>query len=115
MIRRPPRSPLFPYTTLFRSRADRRRVRAARPGARPRGRRDRPRAVLLLRRPGGGVRRRRPRRLRALLVPALDELPARVLWRGRRLERGERRADRVVELPGAVHPALGRRRVARTQ
>src|SRR2546430_7009001 len=27
MIRRPPRSTLFPYTTLFRSRADRRAVR----------------------------------------------------------------------------------------
>src|SRR3712207_8041932 len=29
MIRRPPRSTLFPYTTLFRSRAGRRRARAA--------------------------------------------------------------------------------------
>src|SRR2546425_8147974 len=27
MIRRPPRSTLFPYTTLFRSRSDRRHVR----------------------------------------------------------------------------------------
>src|SRR3712207_9528331 len=26
MLRRPPRSPLFPYTTLFRSQGDRRRV-----------------------------------------------------------------------------------------
>src|SRR3712207_8141590 len=34
MIRRPPRSTLFPYTTLFRSR---RRRRAARPGAADRG------------------------------------------------------------------------------
>src|SRR3989442_6872361 len=36
MIRRPPRSPLFPYTTLFRSRArggDRRRRQAAPRGA----------------------------------------------------------------------------------
>src|SRR5258708_31205513 len=38
MIRRPPRSTLFPYTTLFRSRSDdlwcaaRRAARAARPG-----------------------------------------------------------------------------------
>src|SRR2546421_4975952 len=30
MIRRPPRSTLFPYTTLFRSRAHRVRLRAAR-------------------------------------------------------------------------------------
>src|ERR1039457_3699833 len=33
MIRRPPRSTLFPYTTLFRSRhAHRRQLRPARPG-----------------------------------------------------------------------------------
>src|SRR5690349_22940498 len=31
MIRRPPRSTLFPYTTLFRSRRARRRPRPARP------------------------------------------------------------------------------------
>src|SRR3712207_8552646 len=31
MIRRPPRSPLFPYTTLFRSGAADRRTDAARP------------------------------------------------------------------------------------
>src|SRR3712207_7822282 len=36
MIRRPPRSTLFPYTTLFRSAVDRRRVEAA----------DHPRPVL---------------------------------------------------------------------
>src|SRR3712207_7285901 len=35
MIRRPPRSTLFPYTTLFRSARDQLRVRR---GARPRGR-----------------------------------------------------------------------------
>src|SRR3712207_6931577 len=34
MIRRPPRSTLFPYTTLFRSPARRRAVLAALPGAR---------------------------------------------------------------------------------
>src|SRR2546427_2739432 len=33
MIRRPPRSTLFPYTTLFRSRAGRRRVARAEAGA----------------------------------------------------------------------------------
>src|SRR3712207_8982495 len=38
MIRRPPRSTLFPYTTLFRSPAGRRpRRRQARLGARPHG------------------------------------------------------------------------------
>src|SRR3712207_8924648 len=31
MIRRPPRSTLFPYTTLFRSRGDRRRARGGHP------------------------------------------------------------------------------------
>src|SRR3989449_11177556 len=40
MIRRPPRSTLFPYTTLFRSH----------------GGRDRPRPVALARRPGAGAR-----------------------------------------------------------
>src|SRR5687768_18342848 len=34
MIRRPPRSTLFPYTTLFRSRTVREIGRAARPGMR---------------------------------------------------------------------------------
>src|SRR3712207_8226929 len=34
MIRRPPRSTLFPYTTLFRSRRGRRRARPERRGAR---------------------------------------------------------------------------------
>src|SRR5690606_27838418 len=33
MVRRPPRSTLFPYTTLFRSSLGRRRAEAARPGA----------------------------------------------------------------------------------
>src|SRR5687768_17829820 len=35
MIRRPPRSTLFPYTTLFRSRAARRRPSAATSSGRP--------------------------------------------------------------------------------
>src|SRR5258707_11861922 len=38
MIRRPPRSTLFPYTTLFRSRWDRRRHAASRWAAGPCGR-----------------------------------------------------------------------------
>src|SRR2546425_8277409 len=49
MIRRPPRSPLFPYTTLFRSRASRARagVRRVRHAASvPRGVRARPRRKL---------------------------------------------------------------------
>src|SRR2546425_8922906 len=61
MIRRPPRSTLFPYTTLFRSRLGARRARQRRPGAGPRrgaarpagsdrGGRQRPRAA------GGRVR-----------------------------------------------------------
>src|SRR5256885_12841754 len=36
MIRRPPRSTLFPYTTLFRSRPGRRRARAGDPRPRER-------------------------------------------------------------------------------
>src|SRR5947207_5666955 len=38
MIRRPPRSTLFPYTTLFRSSRSRRRSRPAAPAARTCGR-----------------------------------------------------------------------------
>src|SRR5260221_7081054 len=38
MIRRPPRSTLFPYTTLFRSRGAHRRIEAARDPARRRRR-----------------------------------------------------------------------------
>src|SRR6266566_9059176 len=41
MIRRPPRSTLFPYTTLFRSRASWRRAPVFGAGRRPRGGRDR--------------------------------------------------------------------------
>src|SRR5207248_6377990 len=37
MIRRPPRSTLFPYTTLFRSRARRRRGRSPSSAPSPRG------------------------------------------------------------------------------
>src|SRR2546430_5256887 len=45
MIRRPPRSTLFPYTTLFRSRPPPRALRTSRrvPGGRPAPRRRRPR------------------------------------------------------------------------
>src|SRR3712207_6952283 len=42
MIRRPPRSTLFPYTTLFRSRVGARAPRAGRPAGPPRGRIIRP-------------------------------------------------------------------------
>src|SRR2546422_4555847 len=38
MIRRPPRSTLFPYTTLFRSRRGRRRLRVPGVGRRRKGR-----------------------------------------------------------------------------
>src|SRR2546430_12288132 len=52
MIRRPPRSTLFPYTTLFRSSARPRPAGRARRGGGPRG---------LRRRPCGGARARWPR------------------------------------------------------
>src|SRR5436305_9882189 len=55
--RRPPRSPLFPYTTLFRSRADRRPAR----GARRRWERRAPRSAQPVER-----ERPRPRRRRRL-------------------------------------------------
>src|SRR3712207_7933284 len=67
MIRRPPRSTLFPYTTLFRSRDPRRHRAVAR--VRDRARRD-PRLALLL-----GDRGLRP--VPAVLVPADRDVPAR--------------------------------------
>src|SRR5262245_64535586 len=50
MIRRPPRSTLFPYTTLFRSTRDRRRVRRGGSG-RPRPSRSPPRPAREARAP----------------------------------------------------------------
>src|SRR3712207_8932307 len=70
MIRRPPRSTLFPYTTLFRSR----RVRGRRGRARPRARAREARAqggnlLRVQRRIAGRHRiRRRPKRGRARLT-----------------------------------------------
>src|SRR3712207_7869669 len=66
MIRRPPRSTLFPYTTLFRSRgrAPARAVRR-RPGAAPRRlrHRDVPRGLESVRRGGRAHRDRKSTRL----------------------------------------------------
>ena len=84
-------------------------------GARSRGRRGRLRPLLLVRRPRRGVRRRGSRRRGALRLPALDCVPDRVLRRRRGLERGDRRADGVGELPGPVHAALGRGGRARAE
>src|SRR5947207_8623648 len=72
MIRRPPRSTLFPYTTLFRS-------RVLRPGARAQGRRaggGDPRGG----RPGLGQehRAREPRRLERLPHPVGDRKSTRL-------------------------------------
>src|SRR3712207_8723944 len=64
MIRRPPRSTLFPYTTLFRSRAG--------PGRRGARRRER-----------GGVRPRGRGGVRAAGGAALGRLPRRAGGRGR--------------------------------
>src|SRR3712207_8872059 len=46
MIRRPPRSTLFPYTTLFRSEGDRRLHRVRAPAVRPHGGADLPAAQV---------------------------------------------------------------------
>src|SRR5687767_15641727 len=54
MIRRPPRSTLFPYTTLFRSACDEGRAGAAAGGRGRRRRHRRLRARLGARRRGGG-------------------------------------------------------------
>src|SRR3712207_8743173 len=62
MIRRPPRSTLFPYTTLFRSPDAQRRLRRLRGQAEPRGRR----VAGLLHVPGRGGGRPGLRRRRGL-------------------------------------------------
>src|SRR3712207_7380556 len=74
MIRRPPRSTLFPYTTLFRS-----RLREA-GGRRPRARRDDPR------------REDRPARLRAAPERRRGD---RRSGRGPPLGRGDRKSTRL--------------------
>src|SRR3712207_6863124 len=62
MIRRPPRSTLFPYTTLFRSRAAERASRASRAVARRAAARPRPSLLPRPLRRGDGERPRRPSR-----------------------------------------------------
>src|SRR3712207_7204974 len=77
MIRRPPRSTLFPYTTLFRSGADRHDVRGAShvPLAR-RGRQAR-RALGKPRRPRAALAARPPRRLERRSEEHTSELQSR--------------------------------------
>src|SRR5258708_11861770 len=79
MIRRPPRSTLFPYTTLFRSRGHRR----ARLG-------DAARSRAHERRDNGDARRRGARLERAVTVAR----PARAEAR-RKLEPGDRKSTRL--------------------
>src|SRR3989441_2302782 len=90
MIRRPPRSTLFPYTTLFRSPRGRRPPRASRDTGRhrPWGRRLRSRRC-------GADERSRPRR-----VPSRGELEAE--RRGERLEHGARLGVSAPELEELV-------------
>src|SRR5438270_5988463 len=60
MIRRPPRSTLFPYTTLFRSDCPHGRSRGGfdqRDAARPRGRRSQPARLRLLQHEGSADRK----------------------------------------------------------
>src|SRR3712207_5528270 len=95
MIRRPPRSTLFPFTTLFRSRG-----RAARDGARAL-----PRAVPV------------PRRRRPAVLPALPA-QRRHVPRGALQHRQLRAAHphgRRPGGPGPRRPHLGRRRLPRLQ
>src|SRR6266480_7935108 len=75
MIRRPPRSTLFPYTTLFRSRP------AGRPASRP----------ARSRHPAEAVRRPRPARANAIatLAEAVFELADRADERGLSIARDE--------------------------
>src|SRR3712207_7004798 len=71
MIRRPPRSTLFPYTTLFRSAARRARARRARP-VRERLPRAQGRAAL-----GGRLQPRAPLRVRPRSEEHTSELQSR--------------------------------------
>src|SRR2546430_3759252 len=84
MIRRPPRSTLFPYPTLFRSREPRRLLRDDRPGAvqliEPRDERDHQPDVRVLR----GTQRRT--HLRAEDVGAVEAHPDRAPAELRRSE-----------------------------
>src|SRR3712207_7723950 len=76
MIRRPPRSTLFPYTTLFRSRGSAGGARRRRAGVALRARRRQRRGGRHVRRggrPGGGGRR-----LRRRLVPRRDRKSTRL-------------------------------------
>src|SRR3712207_7413060 len=74
MIRRPPRSTLFPYTTLFRSARQRRRRSLRRRGGRPRCRRQ------VRHRPRGPPRgRQRHLAARAVLLAAEDRKSTREL------------------------------------
>src|SRR2546425_8355766 len=62
MIRRPPRSTLFPYTTLFRSCPFSAPAERSNPGAGGRGPPRQPRVRSLARAVGSGPRRKRRRR-----------------------------------------------------
>src|SRR3712207_7988560 len=75
MIRRPPRSTLFPYTTLFRSELGVRRVDVGRRGALLVERVDLRVAVLaVVRRAAGGVQRADPvLDVRVVLLPRSEE------------------------------------------
>src|SRR2546427_11498004 len=70
MIRRPPRSTLFPYTTLFRSRDRRDRKHTAARARRPRGRGRRHRGTWPQQVPGGLLRGQRATRCRLVAGPA---------------------------------------------
>src|SRR5256884_5830585 len=100
MIRRPPRSTLFPYTTLFRSRT---LVRLLLAGAR--GRRDPPASVLLQQRRDGRAGAARDPGGRAVALD-LDVRDLRVLQRPE-----DPRAGPVVDAIDR-HPAIARLHVA---
>src|SRR2546422_8057347 len=118
MIRRPPRSTLFPYTTLFRSPHEDLRVPVARVGLRPRGgagARDRERPEegdrpaerdRELGRHAGLARRERAKPERRLVAERRERHRGqRAVSRPERLARRPRAADlRVVELEPHAQP-----------
>src|SRR3989454_9864033 len=95
MIRRPPRSTLFPYTTLFRS-------RSASPTTTWNGRADRSRRSSWT-----GRGRQRPQEPRSLVDDVLDRVDGGAVDLDFVMEVGTGREARVPDLPDDVSPLHG--------
>src|SRR2546430_13267277 len=101
MIRRPPRSTLFPYTTLFRSRAGQRLPRPP-PAARGESPRRHASEQMLDDR-SGDVARRRFLQAAPSGDPVDLDYVRRAVPRGKEIDAGVVRADRLVGEIGRAH------------